>query len=343
MGCLSCCFVYPGGAASEIHSEIGNTSSQVISLHELEPKITKAPEVLLSVAELEESISRLNRIEAESGLKAFAGSEVGSFREALGNDDFREYNQLNLKAGLRYPLLGSHIAEQKGVLQSRHDIQDKEKEQAVLLLNNRLLLRKAYIAYWSAQEKRALTRTFLADEQRLTEALLHRKDAGLLLEADRLEFMSALGLVHRIDQQQQAAQQRALGFLNYITGQSIERFKAIFPQMEPPNTDAEKLVDILRSEHPRIDVIKEKIERQQELIQLTDKLSIEGHLDLVGQVSTEMPDAAPGYGVYLNVQFDFPWKAKQSISAQRQMVRNIRDQLKQQVIIIESSLVMEGA
>ena len=341
-GLLVLLFSIPAWGASELHTTVANTSGKEIALHELEPKITNAPEVLLSVAELEESISRLNRIEAEAGLKAFAGSDVGRFRESLGNEDFREYNQLNLKAGLRYPLFGSHIAEQKQIVQSEYDIQEKEKEQAVLHLNNLLLLRKSYIAYWSAQEKRLLTSTFLADEQMLTEALAHRKEAGLLLEADRLEFMSALGLVRRIDHQQQAEQQRALGFLNHITGQSIERFKAVFPQMEPPCTDAETLVDIIGSEHPRMAVIKEKIERQQELIHLTDQLSIEGHLDLVGQLSTEIPDAAPGYGIYLNVQFDFPWKAKQAISAQRQMVRNVRDQLKQRAVITESSLVMEA-
>ncbi|MBN2514167.1 MAG: TolC family protein [Sedimentisphaerales bacterium] len=325
------------------NNEPANVSPpSVIYLHELEPKINTGPNILLAVAELEESIGRLNQIEAESGLQAFAGSEVGRFREATGNDYFREYNQLNLKAGLRHPLLGSHYSEQKEILRSEYEIKEKDKNRAILISENLLLLRKQYIAYWAAQEKQLLTGEFLNDEEDLTQALEYRKEAGLLLESDRLEFMSAISLVHRMAQEQIAIQRRALGFLGHITGQTLVPFKAVFPQMETPCTDAKEMEDLILSNHPRLQAIREKITQQEELIRLTDRQNLDGHIELVGRVSTEAPDSESGYGVYLNVQFDFPWNAKKAISAKRRIERNVLDQLKQQTVITESSLLIEA-
>ena len=323
--------------------ETASKTLPVIHLHELEPKVNKGPDILLAVAELEESVSRLNQVEADSGLQAFAGSEVGRFREPLGDEDFREYNQLNLKAGLRHPLLGSNITEQKQILQSEYDVREKEKKQAILQRENLLLLRKQYIAYWAAQEKRLLTSEFLDDEQALTEALTYRKEAGLLLEADRLEFMSTLALVHRIAQKQLAIQKRAQGFMGHMTGEPIESFQAVFPQLKSPCIDAEEMANIIRAEHPRLAVINEKLDRQHEIIRLTNKSNLEGRVELVGRVSTETPNSGSGYGVFLNVQFDFPWKVKKERSAQRRIVHSILDQLKQQAVITESTLVMEAS
>ena len=224
----------------------------------------------------------------------------------------------------------------------RKSIREKEKTRAVLLRESILLLRKQYIAYWAAQEKQSLTNAFLDDEHELTEALEHRKNEGLLLESDRLEFMSAISLVHRIAQEQLAVQQRTLSLLKHITGQSIEPFKAIFPQMKSPCTDTKEMADIIRSEHPRLVILKEKIARQEELVRLADKSNLDGHVELVGRVSTETPDSTSGYGVFLNVQFDFPWKAKKLFSAQRKIARSKLDQAKQQAIITESSLLADA-
>lgn len=176
--------------ASQAHAEMP-------SLAELESRI--ASSVAMQVLDARYDVARL-RLESEQrrqGASLYSNTTFSDNDEVVDVGRSRSYRQLSSGIGVRVPVLGSRMQWRETV--SSYELalarQDSERE----LRRRELLreLRKAYATYWSAQRLEELSRRYLEDESAIEHALALRTKAGLLLDSDRLEFMSAFTIAHR--------------------------------------------------------------------------------------------------------------------------------------------------
>jgi outer membrane protein TolC len=296
-------------------------SMPVRYLSEFEAGVKVSPEVLAAVAELEASRNNMVQVQAEGGIRAFAGSSVGLFREQVTNDRSREYHRINLKAGLRYPLLGSKQAEQKSVVDAQSRVAQSIDDREEALRSSVLTLRLQYINYWAAQEKIRLTHLFLENEDPMSAILQERMRTSHLLEADRREFMTTFSMTRRNLARFETIRQRAISMLEFVTGSAIASFSAAYPDLPVPPMDIDRLQALINESHPLILGMKAKVEAHQRLVELADKAYAKGHVSLSSNVSTDLDDSEPGYGVVLEVNFDFPLRLKQAAAAYKAAAR----------------------
>ena len=84
---------------------------ETMALTKLEEAIAEAPPVLVAAAALEESLARLEREQAVSGLQILGSGGTGSYNEPKDESQVRDYNQAFGRLSLRYPLLGTRDQE----------------------------------------------------------------------------------------------------------------------------------------------------------------------------------------------------------------------------------------
>jgi hypothetical protein len=159
------------------------------SLADLEGRLRTTPVFSGPDATPEESMRRESAL--WRGVRVYGSTSLASVDEVVDIGRRRSYEQAAATVGLQWPLLGSRL---------RLDEEQQDRELASLALQfdaetrrRRALveLRRAYIALWAAQRRAELASGFVADEKQIADMLLQRTRAGLLLESDRLEFMSA--------------------------------------------------------------------------------------------------------------------------------------------------------
>jgi outer membrane protein TolC len=330
----------PGQAGQSRLSD--GRSLPVKSLNAFEASAQSAPEVLAAAAELEVHLGNLDQVQAETGLRVFAGSSIGQYREQVTADRIRDYNRISLTAGLRYPLLGSKYQAQKELLQARSLVREKHHDREQALRSSRLSLRLNYINYWAAQEKSQLTERFLENDSEVSEILQERTRASFLLEADRREFMAAFAMARRNLARYQVARHRAASMLALLTGSALDPFVASFPDLPAPVPDVDRLLTLIGDTHPLILGLEEKVDECRGLVELSEKAYPKGFVALSSSVSSDLNDAPPGYGVALEVNLDFPFKLKQADTAKRASARATLEKAKQELQMTRGRLLADA-
>jgi len=317
-------------------------SLPVKSLNDFEASAQSAPEVLAAAAELEVHLGNLDQVQAETGLRVFAGSSIGQYREQVTADRIRDYNRISLTAGLRYPLLGSKYQAQKELLKARSLVREKHHGREQALRSSRLSLRLHYINYWAAQEKSQLTERFLENDSEMSQILQERTRSSFLLEADRREFMAAFAMARRNLARYQIARHRAASILALLTGSTLEPFMASFPGLPAPVPDGDRLQTLIGDTHPLILGLEEKVDECRGLVELSEKAYPKGYMALSSSVSSDLNDAPPGYGVALEVNLDFPFKLKQADTAKRASARARLEKAKQELQMTRGQLLADA-
>lgn len=312
------------------------------SLAEFEARVHNSPEVLAAVAALDESLGRLDLAQADGGWRVFGGAGAGQFREQSDIETMRTYERVDLRAGLKYPLFGSRHREEESILKMQSLSEEKAYEQSLAGRDSLLSLRLHYINYWSAQEKGQLAELFLRDEAPMDQVLSQRTAAGHLLEGDRREYLSVYALVRRHLAQAQALQQRALGVLTLMTGETVAPFQALFPEMAQPCLDPDALIKTVQTSHPLLLQRQQAVTEQRQLAELAQKSQVNGQVALYSNLSSETDAPEPGYGVGVDFSFDFPLRSRQAGSARRQAALAALERSRRQLEIIQAQLSMDA-
>ena len=328
--------------ASLVWAALAQAAPPPRSLAEFESHVPNAPEVLAAVAALDESLGRLDLTQAEGGWRVFGGAGAGQFREQVDTQAMRTYERVDLRAGLKYPLLGSKHREEESVLKMQALSEEKAQEQALAGRDSLLALRLHYINYWAAQEKRHLAELFLRDETPLDQVLTQRTAAGHLLEGDRRDYLSAFALVRRHLAQVQTLQQRALGVLALMTGETVPAFQAVFPAMAPPCLDAGALALAVRNSHPLVLRQQQALADQRRLAELAQKSQVNGQVALYSNLNAETDAPEPGYGVGVDLSFDFPLRSRQAGSARRQAAQAALERSRHELEVVQARLLMDA-
>ena len=349
VGVLSC-FVsnpaayaeHPIGTLDPFFSPANERARITRHLSEFQDNVKAAPDVLTAVAELEESQAIMEQVQAESGIKVFGSGGTGIFSEQVTDDKSREFQRINLKAGLRYPLFGSKNIERKNVIQAQALAQEKHFQKEQTIMEGILALRLHFINYWAANEKEKLTRLFLENETEISRILQERTLTRHLLDADRQEFLSTFLLARRNLSQITVVKERAVGVLRLLTGSAIDHFTPAFPELQTPCLDTALLHAKILDEHPQILLLQSVVDEHLKLVKLSGKSHLNANVALSSNLSYDIPGTEPGYGLSMEFKVDFPMNLKQAESAHRKSAQAALKKAQRQLESTSSRLLIEA-
>ncbi len=294
---------------------------ETISLTEMEAVIADAPPVLVAAAALEESLARLEREQAASGLQILGDGGTGRYREPTDEIQVRDYNQAFGRLSLRYPLLGTRDQEQLDILTAEAKTWEQRQQMEAARLTGLRVLREAYVRYWGGARRLALGRAFLEDRASVVQALEKRRREGFLLDADRQEFLSAFDLAEHQMANDRADRKRALAIINLLTRTHYPAFQCLPPVLPPSCRDEDRLVAVILDTHPEIERLRGRVDEEMGVLKLDPLSDLEAHADLTGFASQDFPGGESGYGVALTFHFQMPADMGQVVSARRRMAR----------------------
>jgi len=314
---------------------------RTFSLQELEPLVSESPEALVEVAELEENLLRFEREQAVSGLKMFGSAGLGHYKEAVTERRMRDYDRVRFSLGLHYPLLGTLARERINVLKAEARTWESRQQIKLARLKSLEALRSQYILLWGSQEQVKLCRSFLTDAPQVDRILLERKNKGLLLNADREEFLSAFALVRRNLANLKATEERALANINLLTNGYSGTFSAGIPHLPVPCIDRAVLRSTVLEQHPRIIRLRGLIEEQIGVINLARHSDIKAKISMLGHSDIDYPSAQDGYGLRLQFTMDLPWEFSRAGKAEAGVEQAHLRKLQRQLDMISGQLLAD--
>lgn len=312
------------------------------SLQELEGFAGEGPELLSAMAALarDEHLERLAH--ERSGPKLFAGLNYGYSDEPVTetSDERISYSKVTARVGVSYPILGSWSKEKI----DRFQAQLKSLKGRVFFEQARNLnltaLRKAYMVLWGESRKRKLINAFLADEHEVDAVLSKRVREGLLLEADRLEFLSAYDMVKRDLLASKMVQVQALQAIRLGTGRSWSLGEDV---MEPtlPGWSSDGCDELLSvSELPEVKYQEETLELYRKILETTDRIDREGTLEVGVTGGRDFPGSL-GTAVYVGVTIREPFGVINSDHDEAQLAAS-EDLLRERADGLVTRIRLEG-
>lgn len=286
-------------------------------LPELEAEAQQALNVRIAQADTAWFQSHTERQRAESGWKFIGGSSLSDNEEATGVGGTRQYQSASIHFGGRYPLLGSHLQEQLALLKSETDLRAAQARERLVSQQVLQILRRRYISYWANQRKLELTRSFLDDEELVRNVLDKRTDRGLLLEADRLEFLTTFASARRQHSNLEAERSDDLAAMALISNQSLEHFVADYPRLPPPCLHRERLLAIVEETHPELEALSAHVDERQDERQFAKTLGIESGFNIHQTYVHEVPESITGGGTVLSVDIRMPLDYRRASRARR--------------------------
>lgn len=285
-------------------SGVGTCTAQTLPpLHEAESMIGEGPEVLAAVAAMgrDEQMMELER--QRMGAKYFFSATFGYSDEPLfeTSEESASYRKLGIGAGLVFPIFGTWNKQKINALESQIRSIESEYRPRILKLHNLAALRKAYVTLWSECEKIAIAERFLKTEENTSKILVEREKNGLLLPADRIEFLTAYDMARRDIAVSNMRKTQALQIIRLATGQLWE----MPGEMEIPTLPAFNGMKADIEKHPEIAMRKETLKKYEDLMNEKRNVDREGSFT-VGATATKDFPGEIGSGVYASVTISEP-------------------------------------
>lgn len=272
-------------------------------LHEAELLIGDGPEVLAAIASMgrDEQMMELER--QRMGAKYFFNVTYGYSDEPLfeTSEESASYSKLGVGAGLSFPIFGTWNKQKISALEAEIRSIESQFRPRILELHNLAALRKAYVTLWSECEKIAIAERFLKTEENTSKILVEREKNGLLLPADRIEFLTAYDMARRDIAVSNMRKTQALQIIRLATGQLWE----MPGEMEIPTLPAFNGMKADIEKHPEIAMRKETLKKYEDLMNEKRNVDREGSFT-VGATATKDFPGEIGSGVYASVTISEP-------------------------------------
>lgn len=280
-------------------------SAPLSSLEQIEPFISDGPEVLAAFSAIarDEALEALER--QRTGAKYFWGITYGYSNEPIfdTSEDKNTYKKLSLTGGLTFPLLGTLQKEKIGKLETETATMESKYRSSMLSLNNLVAVRKAYTTLWIEQQKEEIAKRFLNTEAETSHILQERQAQGLLLPADRLEFLSVYQDVKRDMAASKMRQIQALKIISLATGRKWDitgKLKA--PSL--PSIDGKK-IDL--DNYPEIVFQNNLVSQYEKLLAEKKRIDREANLAIGLAAARDFPGST-GNGAYIAFSMTEPVK-----------------------------------
>ena len=278
--------------------------SETIPLELLLNEVESSPEV--AIARLNRTINSADaeRHKVEQNWELFGGAGVGNIEEAVTEDRTRNHTDVIARIGLRYPFMSGNNGNERAlhIAEGNAQISEVRLKQSTGIIQYQI--EEAYGQYWAAQNKVTLSNAYTQFADQIKNILKLRRNAGLLLESDRQEFLAGFEQVNYIHLQQSSRQAQALNKLRRLTGRKLPPFDTVKPVFYQPPVDTQDS-DFLNQNHPELQVINIELEAQRKQLQASKLDRVYAHFvvrtDLIQEIS-----GPTGYGVYAGVNFRMP-------------------------------------
>lgn len=272
------------------------------ALEALEPLVGEGPELLAALAALERDEQLRALQEERQGPEVFGGLTYGYSDEPVTetSEETLSYRKVTARAGLAFPLLGSWNRRKIDLLQAEREVLEGRVQAEVVASRNVTALRKAYGLIVFEGKRRAFLEAFLDDEISVEALLAERVRKGFLLEADRLEFLSAFDMARRDLAGVKWRQIEALQAIRLATGRSWEiPEEPALPLLPGPLPDGETFLESVGSlaETRHLD---DFIALRRAIAEKSDRLDRQAFLELGVTVGRDFPGST-GTGVYLGL------------------------------------------
>jgi hypothetical protein len=300
---LLLCLLWLPSTASAAAGISGNSLS---SLEQIEAFIKNSPEVLAAFSTVARDEALIEREKQKAGAKYFADLTFGYNNEPVydTSEDKNSYNKLNATIGLNLPLLGSLQNEKIGKLSGETTVLESRQRAGMLIVNNLSALRKAYTALWIEQQKEAMAEKFLNTEPATSHILQERQSQGLVLPAERLEFLAAYTDAKRDLAAAKLRQTQALQLINLATGRSwVLTGKVKAPAL--PSVDGQT-IDLVN--HPAILFQHDLAAQYEKLLAAKNRIDREANLTF-GVTTSQVSPGSSGTGAYMAFSITEPLKA----------------------------------
>ncbi len=286
------------------------------SLPALEEQLEHALTVQIAAAETSIQSSRLAERRARSGWKIVSGVSLADNEESTGIGGTREFKALAGRIGLQYPLFGSRLEEQLSLLESASGLKVAQAREEIVGREALELLRRRYIRYWMNQRKLSLVRRYIDQETSVMNILDRRRDEGLLLEADRLEFAASFDATRSLLAKYDAEQAQDLAVISALTGQPPVQFVANYPELAPPCLRERALLAAVQR-HPELEALAAHIEARADERYFSPSRAIESNVSLTHAVVHELPEAITGTSATVNMNIRLPLNVMAAAAASR--------------------------
>ncbi|MFK7733831.1 MAG: TolC family protein, partial [Pseudomonadales bacterium] len=275
-----------------------------LSLAKLEDMLDESREVEIATAEIEERIYLLKRERLRRGIKLFANAGYSDVSEVITDDLRREYQRKHLTLGLSYPLFGTHALEKNSVLEAEDSVFASEQRRSIVRKRALATLRRNYIDYWTTLERLAISKEFLSVEEQANNWLIERTKTGHVLEADRLEFMTAFDLARRATASDEEIRQRTLGVMALLTEDSLPAFDPEPPQLPSACMNKTRLRQFVLDEHPELKLLRSRRDTLRSLRKRST--DVEGHVHLSTSIGQDEPSSLSDNGMALSFNLRMP-------------------------------------
>lgn len=277
--------------------------SDLPSLPEAESMIGDGPEVLAAIAAMGRDVQLAELERQRMGAKYFVSTTFGYSDEPLfeTSEESASYSKLGVGAGLVFPILGTWSKQKISALESEIRSIESDYRSRILSHHNLNALRKAYVTLWSECEKTAAAKRFLGTEENVSKILAEREKKGLLLPADRLEFLTAYEMARRDIAVSNMIKTQALQIIRLATGRLWE----MPSEMEIPALPAFSSLKADIEKHPEISMRKETLKKYEDLMREKRNIDREGSFTVAATAAKDFPGEI-GSGVYASVTINEP-------------------------------------
>jgi outer membrane protein TolC len=272
----------------------------------LESRLVGSRAMQLLNAEYEMARTKLAQDESANGLSLYSHTTFSNNDEVVDVGRTRSYRQLASGLGVRVPLLGSRMQWQQAVANRELDLTRLEVEHELRRRELQRDLRIAYVRHWGAQRLASLSRDFLKDEATIERGLSLRTRAGLLLDADRLEFMSGFSLARRDVATSEADEALTLQTLRHLVGGALDQGSAMRPMLGPSCTPTNAGLEAIVAAHPEVKYLEQAQGHAFSTRQDSALYGINSDLRIGYVTSTEWPIEQQGGSAAITWSFDVP-------------------------------------
>lgn len=320
------------------------------TLAELEMRVEGSSSMQVLQSDYELARRRLELERRSHGASLFSQAMAAQNDDVIDVNRTHSYTALGAGVGVRVPVLGSRLQWQESVSRSELDVAHQESLRELRRREILRDLRKAYAEYWGAQRLAALSHEILENEPVVESQLTRRTASGLLLDSDRLEFMSGFALARRDAAIAEADQHRALLTLQSLVAGPLEGGIAARPLITPSCAMTDEMIPTWVDADPEVSFLREAAERSQVSPRDSALYGITSDIRVGYSTATEWPNAQRGGSAAITWSFEVPIEmlthrglAQATAQAERSRAQRTYEDRRQQVEQDVRNLVSQRA
>ncbi len=281
------------------------SGAELPSLPELEAQLARSEALQLMDAQYDLARQRVSIEEHRQGASFYSNTSFSDNDEVVDVGRTRSYRQLGSGIGIRLPILGSRLQWLANLADTTLAVAREESEREAKRRELLKQLRQAYATYWAAQQNESLSVAYASDEPTVERGLMLRTKAGLLLDSDRLEFMSGFALAHRDQISARSDRERALDSMRLLVNNNIEDGTARRPNLAvcSPNPDT---ISNWADAYPDVKFLKAALMQLDSDPRSNPMFPVNAEIRAGYQRTTEWPTQEQGGSAAITLSFDVP-------------------------------------